>query len=67
MVAAAGAGAEGVAAAAVVVVVVVVLLLKEEDDVNSYCLISVDSDPRRENPPYLLQTPKPISGWHRHT
>jgi len=31
------------------------------------CLISVDSDPRRENPPYLLQTPEPISGWHRHT
>ena len=30
-------------------------------------IISVDSDPRRENPPHLLQTPEPISGWHRHT
>jgi len=32
-----------------------------------WSFISVDSDPRRENPPYLLQTPEPISGWHRHT
>ena len=24
-------------------------------------IISVDSDPRRENPPHLLQTPEPIS------
>ena len=30
-------------------------------------VILVDSDPRRENPPYLLQTPEPISGWHRYT
>ena len=32
---------------------------------KSAVVISVDSDPRRENPP--LQTPEPISGWRRHT
>ena len=30
-------------------------------------VILVDLDPQRENPPYLLQTPEPISGWHRYT
>jgi hypothetical protein len=29
---------------------------------SNHKIISVDSDPRRENPPYLLQTPEPISG-----
>ena len=43
--------------------------LQLEDVKQQFCLlvISVDSDPRRENPPHLLQTPEPISGWHRHT
>jgi len=52
----------------------VVLVVKERQNTPKIAfftavsrLISVDSDPRRENPPHLLQTPELISGWHRYT